>query len=138
MHPIRRRLPYLCSILMLCVCGLAVRRWYGISPNFFNTYFPDAAWTMAVYCGLGLMFDCGVRLNLPVSLGISYLVELSQLYSPPFLAALRRTTLGGLVLGYGFLWSDLVCYTAGALFCAGIETLLRKMKRGRNRIKTKF
>ena len=107
-----------------------MRRWHGISPNFFNAYFPDAAWTMAVYCGFGLLFDRGVRLNLPASLGISYLVEFSQLFSPPFLAALRRTTLGGLVLGYGFLWSDLVCYTAGALLCAGTETLLRKTGKG--------
>ena len=27
--------------------------------------------------------------------------------------AVRRTTLGGLVLGFGFLWSDLACYTVG-------------------------
>ncbi|MBQ7545403.1 MAG: DUF2809 domain-containing protein [Clostridia bacterium] len=130
MHPIRRRLPYLCAILTLCACGLAVRHWYGVSPSFFNTYFPDAAWTMAVYCGLGLLFDRGVRLNLPASLGISYLVECSQLFSPPFLTALRRTTLGGLVLGYGFLWSDLICYTVGALLCAGTETALRKTGKG--------
>ena len=128
MRSLRRRLPYLCALLILCVCGLAVRRWSAVAPNFFNTYFPDAAWTMAVYCGFGLLFDRGVRLNLPAALGVSYLVEISQLFSPPFLVALRRTTLGGLVLGYGFLWSDLVCYTVGALVCAGIETALRKKR----------
>ncbi len=25
----------------------------------------------------------------------------------------RHTTLGGLILGFGFLWSDLVCYALG-------------------------
>ncbi len=26
---------------------------------------------------------------------------------------IRQTTLGGLILGFGFLWSDLVCYALG-------------------------
>ena len=120
------RIVFAAALALLFVCGLAVRRQYGISPNLFNTYFPDAAWTMAVYCGFGLLFDRGVRLNLPAALTVSYLVELSQLSDAPILAALRRTTLGGLILGYGFLWSDIVCYTVGALLCAGIEYTLRR------------
>ncbi|MBD3879661.1 MAG: DUF2809 domain-containing protein, partial [Quinella sp. 1Q5] len=55
-----------------------------------------------------------------------FLIELSQLWHPPFLEALRATTVGGLVLGYGFLWSDLVCYTVGAFVCALAETIVRK------------
>ena len=54
------------------------------------------------------------------------LIETLQLWHPPFLEALRATTLGGLVLGYGFLWSDLVCYTVGACICAATETWIRR------------
>ncbi len=38
---------------------------------------------------------------------------MSQLYHAEWIDSIRATTLGGLVLGYGFLWSDLVAYTIG-------------------------
>ena len=120
----KRRLWFAGALVLLCLCGLAVRRWNGVSPNFFNTYFPDTAWTMAVYCGFGLLLDRGARCNLPASLIVSYLIEISQRFTSPLLLSLRSTTLGGLLLGYGFLWSDLVCYTVGAFLCAGIEWIL--------------
>ncbi len=126
MQAIRRRIPFLCALLILCAAGLLVRSRHAVSPIFFTAYFPDAAWTMAVYCGFGLLFCKDARLHFPLALGVSFLVELSQLWRPPFLEALRATTLGGLVLGYGFLWSDLVCYTVGALLCTAAETILRK------------
>ena len=115
------RAVFLFVLILLCICGIAVRRRNGISPDFFNTYFPDAAWTMAVYCGFGLLFCKGIRVNLPAALLVSYLVECSQLLHTPALDALRATRIGGLMLGYGFLRSDLLCYTVGALFCAGAE-----------------
>ena len=126
MQAIRRRIPFLCALLILCAAGLLVRSRHAVSPTFLTTYFPDAAWTMAVYCGFGLLFCRDARLHFPLALGVSFLVELSQLWHTPFLEALRSTTLGGLVLGYGFLWSDLVCYAVGALLCAAAETVVRR------------
>ena len=43
----------------------------------------------------------------------AYLVEVSQLYHAPWIDTIRQTTLGGLVLGHGFLWSDFACYSVG-------------------------
>ena len=126
MQAICRRIPFLCALLILCAAGLLVRSRHAVSPTFLTTYFPDAAWTMAVYCGFGLLFCRDARLHFPLALGVSFLVELSQLWHTPFLEALRSTTLGGLVLGYGFLWSDLVCYAVGALLCAAAETVVRR------------
>ena len=117
------------ALALLCVAGVAVRRRHGVSPDFFNTYFPDTAWTMAVYCGFGLSLNKGVRVHLPLALLASYAVECSQLWHAPFLETLRGTTLGGLVLGYGFLWSDVVCYTVGALVCAAAEWLWRRRRK---------
>lgn len=126
MQAICRRIPFLCALLILCAAGLLVRSRHAVFPSFLTTYFPDAAWTMAVYCGFGLLFCRDARLHFPLALGVSFLVELSQLWHTPFLEALRSTTLGGLVLGYGFLWSDLVCYAVGALLCAAAETVVRR------------
>jgi len=47
------------------------------------------------------------------ALAIAYLVEISQLYHAPWIDGLRQSTLGALILGFGFLWSDMVCYTVG-------------------------
>jgi hypothetical protein len=48
-----------------------------------------------------------------ISLAFAFLVEISQFYHAPWIDSIRQTTLGGLVLGFGFLWTDLVCYTVG-------------------------
>ena len=55
-----------------------------------------------------------------------YGIEISQLYQAPWIDATRATRLGGLVLGHGFLWSDMVCYSVGigvgALIAQGHRT----------------
>jgi hypothetical protein len=55
-----------------------------------------------------------------------YLIELQQLYNAEWIIAIRNTTLGNYILGQGFLWSDLVCYTfgVGVAFC--IDTVFKK------------
>ncbi len=50
-----------------------------------------------------------------ISLALAFLVEISQLYHAPWIDSIRQTTLGGLVLGFGLLWTDLVCYSVGVL-----------------------
>lgn len=47
------------------------------------------------------------------SLALAFLVEISQLYHARWIDSIRQTALGGLVLGFGFLWTDLVCYSVG-------------------------
>lgn len=118
------RIIFLCAIIFLCITALYTRKMHGVSPNFFNTYFPDTAWTMAVYCGFGLLFNRGAKQNAFAALAFSYLIEISQLFSPPFLVAARSTVIGGLIFGYGFLWSDIICYTVGALVCFTVEMLI--------------
>jgi len=52
------------------------------------------------------------------------MVEISQLYQVEWLNNIRSTTLGRLVLGQGFLWSDIISYTVGitiATFLKGIK-----------------
>jgi hypothetical protein len=61
-----------------------------------------------------------------VALAMAYLVEASQLYHAPWIDGLRATRIGGLVLGFGFLWSDLVCYTVGVTLGVILEAGLRR------------
>ena len=53
----------------------------------------------------------------------SYLIEISQLYQGEWINSIRDTTLGALILGHGFLFSDLICYTIGILIGVVIEYL---------------
>ena len=48
---------------------------------------------------------------------------MSQLYHAPWIDSIRHTTLGGLILGYGFLWSDLACYAVGVGLGVVIEII---------------
>ena len=48
-----------------------------------------------------------------IACAIAFSVELLQLYHTPWLNAIRDTLPGRLVLGQGFLFSDLLCYTIG-------------------------
>ena len=63
-----------------------------------------------------------------LALAFSVLIELSQLYHAPWIDGIRQTTLGGLVLGFGFLWSDLACYTAGVACALVIDNLLAQRR----------
>jgi len=59
-----------------------------------------------------------------LSLAFSYCIEISQLYHDTWIDAIRGTTLGALVLGHGFLWSDIVAYTVGIVLCSLADFLI--------------
>lgn len=62
-----------------------------------------------------------------ISLALAFLVEISHLYHAPWIDLIRQTTLGGLVLGFGFLWSDLVCYSVGIATGSLTELGIRRL-----------
>ncbi len=78
-------------------------------------YGGDVLWAVALYWLLTLVWPTARpwRLGL-ATFGLSALVEVSQLYHAPWIDAVRANRIGALVLGQGFLWSDLVCYAVGA------------------------
>lgn len=121
--PWLRRRP-ISAAATLCVLGLglASRRWGEMLPEFAATYLPDTLWGAMVYLGIGFLRPAwSIRANAVAAGAFAMLVETSQLFRDPWLKALRRTTLGGLVLGHGFSWSDLVCYAVGIACCVFIE-----------------
>ncbi len=54
------------------------------------------------------------------------MVEISQLYQDPWINNIRNTLIGHLILGKGFLWSDLLAYTIGVITACAFEGLLLK------------
>ncbi|WP_330362501.1 ribosomal maturation YjgA family protein [[Clostridium] dakarense] len=53
---------------------------------------------------------------------------MSQLYQANWINNIRATTLGGLVLGHGFLWEDLVSYSIGMLLGVVIDKFIFNLK----------
>ena len=102
--------------------GLGSRHYAAALPAWLAAYAGDTLWALLVFWLVVLLRP---RWPLPrvgvVAFGLALAVEISQLYQASWLNAIRHTTLGGLVLGYGFLWTDVVCYGAGVLAGCGLE-----------------
>ena len=130
----RRFLPTARLVLVTVVLGLASRRFGGVLPVFVAQYAGDVLWATMVFWLCALVRPRATTVALSVAaLLIAVGVECSQLIRLPWLDALRATTLGALVLGQGFLWSDLARYAVGVVLAMGIDLLLGRAKGGRTR-----
>ncbi|WP_460909383.1 ribosomal maturation YjgA family protein [Spirosoma areae] len=109
------------SVLLI---GFASRRFLG-DISVVKAYIGDILWALMVFFGLAFMFNRRpTKAIVLATLLVSFSIELSQLYHAPWIDNLRDTTLGGLVLGFTFVWSDLLCYSIGALIGSFAETYL--------------
>ena len=123
----RNRLIYLVLVAMTIVTGLASRHYSSSLPHWVESYLGDTLWALMVFLLVGSLFHTKSTLWAAiVALAFSYLIEISQLYHAPWIDALRANWLGGLILGFGFLWSDLVCYTVGIGFGVVMERIFMK------------
>jgi hypothetical protein len=112
----RRRDPLTGIILIASasVLGIGSRRLAHSLPWFIAAYAGDTLWALAVFLGIGLLLPRASTGRVALlALAVSLMVEVSQLYHAPWIDSIRQTTLGGLILGYDFAWSDLLCYAIG-------------------------
>jgi hypothetical protein len=115
--------------------GLASRRYAPALPAFLAAYAGDTLWALMMFVLVGFIVPRWSRLRVGViALAVSYAVEVSQMYHAPWIDNLRHTRLGGLVLGFGFLWSDLVCYTAGVTLGVVLEVAVSQATAWRRRV----
>jgi hypothetical protein len=129
----RTRFTFGLAFLAMIVLGLASRRFASHLPTFLADFAGDTLWAAMAFFGLSsFMSRVPLLRRMLIALAFCYLIELSQLYQAPWINRVRRTTLGGLALGRGFLWSDLVCYTAGVTLAAASEWITTSTHRGLN------
>lgn len=94
-------------------------------PGLIATYGGDTLYATLAFFLTALLLPSWPTWRLAtLALGFCYAIEASQLIHAPWLDALRNTGGGRLVLGTGFLWSDLVCYSMGVLLGAVIDWLV--------------
>ena len=118
----RNRIHYLLLIVATIIIGLASRFYSEYLPDFVNLGLGDSLWALMMFWMMGFLFP---RISIPkltfLSLSLCFLVEFSQLIQVDWLNSIRSHFLGALVLGKGFLWSDLLAYSIGVGLGMGIE-----------------
>lgn len=124
MRYMRKRIGYLVAFIAVIVIGLLSRRMPFIPDGV-----GDALWAVMVLCALRILFaKCRLLWVSVAALVVSYCVELSQLWHTEWLDSFRSTIVGHLLLGQGFLWSDLLAYTVGVVIAYGVALNIEKKK----------
>lgn len=120
----RNRIVYIILIFIVIALGISSRKFSELLPIFLSKYLGDTLWALMVFLIIGFIFNKKSTLFVGISAAFfTYMIEISQLYHAPWIDVIRNTTLGGLILGFGFLYSDIICYTVGIL----IGILLEKI-----------
>jgi hypothetical protein len=130
-HEGRRRFAWLALLAVTILLGLGSRRFGARLPNFVAAYAGDTLWATAAFLGIGLALTRASTGRVALlAMIFSVAVEVGQLYKAPWIDTIRRTTLGGLVLGFDFLWSDLACYAVGVGMGILIELAIQNGRAG--------
>ncbi|NLE00885.1 MAG: DUF2809 domain-containing protein [Fibrobacter sp.] len=130
---IKKRIYLLFSILFVIAAGLLSRSPYIDQSSFIGTYAGDTLWALMVFIGFRFLFIKEPIFKIfVISFLFSCFIEVSQLYHATWIDKLRGYRLGGLILGFGFKWSDIICYAVGCFM--GFLSLWFQIavKRGRN------
>jgi hypothetical protein len=125
----RNRALWIFLILLTVALGLGSRRYATSLPRFVAAYAGDTLWATAAFLGIGLLLPrASTRRVAVLAMSLSVLVEVGQLYHAPWIDSIRRTTVGGLALGFDFVWSDLACYSLGVALGILIEWIATRRR----------
>lgn len=90
-------------------------------------YGGDVIWAGMFLFVLRIIFPRANLVKLAIlNYALGVLDETSQLWHTPILDAIRSTTIGKLILGLGFMWSDIVCYAVGTVLAYFFIILLER------------
>jgi hypothetical protein len=109
----RSRLLYAGIIALIVAVGLPTRLIPEFLPDFMVNYLGDALWALVIFLLIGLLPKRRTRTIFLLALTVTWGIEFSQFYQADWINAIRAYKLGGLILGYTFLPSDLLMYFCG-------------------------
>ena len=120
----KNRIKYFIVTIIIMFMGLLSRKFMFIFPKNIAPFVGDMLWAMMVYFGFRFLFP---KINIIKSLVIAFLfsfsIEISQLYQAQWINNIRNTTIGGLILGHGFLFEDLISYSIGIILGCVVDKL---------------
>lgn len=110
----RNRWVYLLLAIIIMGAGLLSRKLTAYLPHIVNIYAGDSLWALMIFVSAGFSFPAWrTKMIGMFAIVFCYFIEFTQLYHAPWIDDIRKTALGGLILGYGFLWSDILAYSIG-------------------------
>jgi hypothetical protein len=116
MHPLKKRLIYLAYFIIIIPIGLSTRKYGASMPYIVATYGGDTLYATCIFFFYRIFLVRPAVFKIVLFTYVTCIcVEILQLYQAPWMQKLRHTPPFGLILGYGFLWSDWLCYAAGSL-----------------------
>lgn len=125
-----KRTTYFLLIPLIIILGLASRKFSAPSSWVF-LYLGDVLWATLFYFIYRFLFIHKTFLtNTLITITWCFVIEFSQLYQSDWINTIRTTTLGALILGSGFLWTDLGCYIIGVGLGLAIDRILPKNTEG--------
>jgi glycopeptide antibiotics resistance protein len=123
----KRRLVYAILFCITIPIGLATRKMPDYFPSLISTYGGDILWAALFFFLLRAIFPHQSKYKLAaINYAFGLGIEISQLYHAPWIDDIRRTFAGKMLLGFGFMWSDVLCYAIGTLLAWLLATLLEK------------
>ncbi|NGY77262.1 DUF2809 domain-containing protein [Bacillus megaterium] len=110
----RNRWVYLLLAIVIMGAGLLSRKLTAYLPHIVNIYAGDSLWALMIFCQCGFLFPAWKTKTIGMfAIVFCYFIEFTQLYHAPWIDDIRKNALGGLILGYGFLWRDILAYSIG-------------------------
>jgi len=119
----KQKVIYVATAVFTVFTGLCARAMVHWLPEWINLWLGDALYAFMMYYIIAVLFTSKpAALKAIVALALCYAIEFSQLYHANWINDMRATLPGRLILGQGFLLSDLAAYLAGvtAAFCVDI------------------
>ncbi|WP_206619106.1 ribosomal maturation YjgA family protein [Flavobacterium cerinum] len=119
-----KRVLYSVVIVITIATGLFVRIKQAWFPNIVNLYLGDMLYAFMVYYIVScIAINKNLILRSMIALLFCYCIEISQLYQAGWINEIRQTIPGKLILGSGFLWSDLLACFLGILAVVLVDNL---------------
>ena len=122
----RSRILY--AVLTFAVLGLGLASRSSAAqnlPKFVSAYSGDTLWALMVFFLFAFVFRTSSSYRVAAYAGaFAAAIEVSQLFHFSWLEAIRSLPGMRLVFGYGFLWTDLLCYAVGILIGWAADTII--------------
>jgi len=125
---IRQYLPTIISIALIIPAGIYSKFYSGPAAGWVNNYLGGILyvvfWCLVTFLCTKLRWPWRVAICVGITTSI---LEILQLWHPPFLETIRSTFIGATLLGTTFTWLDFPYYVAGSIIAGFWMVFLRSL-----------
>lgn len=123
----KSRLIYLACFILIIPIGLSTRKYGYAIPHIVAKYGGDVLYATCWFFFLRMLLAKPPLQRIALyAFIVCAAIELLELIQAPWMKKLQHTPPLGLILGYGFNWSDMVCYAIGTIIGWGIGKMIEQ------------